>query len=68
VSRNVKSATQFSGSAIVNRPIGGRKKKLKQSIATTDTAADTRKPEVVAVPRTTVRSRKPTVDALTVRR
>ena len=34
--RNVNSATQFCGSAIVNVRTGGRKKKLKLTIAATE--------------------------------
>ena len=45
VARNATNATQFCGSAIVNVPTGGRKKKLKQSTATTDAVVASTMPQ-----------------------
>ena len=39
------------GSAMVNVPTGGRKKKLKHSIATTDAIVDSKMPQAVAMVR-----------------
>ena len=61
--RNANSATQFCGSAIVNVPTGGRKKKLKASTATIDIATATRKVETAATTRTTSRNVVETVAA-----
>ena len=49
------SAIQFWGSAIVKVPIGGRKKKLRQSIAATEVITATRSREVAATSSTTNR-------------
>ena len=54
--RNANSATQFCGSAIVRVPIGGRKKKLKQSIAATEVTSAARKRAVAATTSTTMRN------------
>jgi hypothetical protein len=53
--RKANRAIQLFGSAIVNAPTGGRKKKLKASIATTEvrTAIDRR--EVAATTKMTIR-------------
>src|SRR5262245_13391095 len=51
--RNTKSAIQFCGSAIVKVPTGGRKKKLKESTATTDVAIAAQRCEVAATTSTT---------------
>src|SRR5262245_37137685 len=62
--RNAKSATQFSGSAMVNVPTGGRKKKLRTSIATIDTTIATPRRLSVAAPSTTSSSASATVIGL----
>src|ERR1700676_3335038 len=49
VARNAASATQFCGSAIVNVPTGGRKKKLKASMATTEVTMATARPQIVDI-------------------
>ena len=46
--RKATSATQFSGSAIVNMPTGGRKEKFRQSIAATEVTLATRNCDVAA--------------------
>jgi hypothetical protein len=51
VAMKAASATQFSGSEMVNVPTGGRKKKLRQSIATMDAIVDSRMPQTVAMVR-----------------
>ena len=61
--RNANSATQFCGSAIVSVPTGGRKKKLKQSIATTDVTTATQSRDVAATTRTIIRNVVDTVAA-----
>ena len=43
--RKVTSATQFSPSAIVNRPVGGMWKKLKASALTTEVASPIHRPQ-----------------------
>ena len=53
--RKANSATQFWGSAIVNVPTGGRKKKLRQSIAATEVATATHSRDVAATTSTTSR-------------
>jgi len=53
--RNANSTTQFCGSAMVKVPTGGKKKKLRHSIAATDVPTATRSREVVATSRTTIR-------------
>ena len=63
--RNANSAIQFCGSAIVNVPTGGRKKKFNVSIATTDTTIAIRRRAMVAVPRTTRSNANATVVGLT---
>ena len=54
-----------AGSAIVNVPTGGRKKKLSVSIATIDTTIATRRRARVAAPSTTSRNASATVVGLT---
>ena len=54
--RNVKSATQFCGSAIVSVPTGGRKKKLKAIIAATEVVTATQSAEVAAATSTMSRN------------
>ena len=61
--RNANSATQFCGSAIVKVPTGGRKKKLKQSIATTEVTTATHRRDVAATTRTIIRNVVETVAA-----
>ena len=56
---------QFWGSAIVSLPTGGRKKKLKLKVATIEAARASRKPQIVAMTRTSRRYAKPIVVALT---
>ncbi len=51
VAMKAASATQFSGSEMVNVPTGGRKKKLRHSIATTEAIVDSRMPHTVAMVR-----------------
>ena len=51
--RNAKSATQFCGSAIVSVPTGGRKKKFRQKVATTEAPAATARSPVAAIHKTT---------------
>ena len=53
--RKAPSATQLWGSAMVNVPTGGRKKKLSASIAATEVATATRSRDVAATSRTTSR-------------
>src|SRR5579884_1620172 len=65
VARKVKSATQFCGSAMVNAPIGGRKKKLKQHMASTAASTASVTPKYVAIRRIASRKAKPAVVALT---
>ncbi len=59
--RNPNSATQFSGSAIVKVPTGGRKKKLRTSIATIEATTATQRRDSVAVASTTSSSTSATV-------
>ena len=54
--RNANSATQFCGSAIVNVPTGGRKKKLRLSIAATDVTTAIQSRDVAATTRTISRN------------
>src|SRR5438132_1264012 len=61
--RNTNNAIQFWGSAIVKVPTGGRKKKLKQSIAAIDAITAMRNRVVAAVTRTTNRNVSATVVA-----
>src|SRR5215204_2162458 len=63
--RNAKSAIQFCGSAMVNVPSGGRKKKLSTSIAAPDTTMAAHRRPTVAVARTTRRKASETVVGLT---
>jgi hypothetical protein len=65
VVRKLNSAIQFCGSAIVNLPTGGRKKKLNVSVAAIEASADSTKPHVLAINRTSTRYANPTVVALT---
>ena len=53
--RNANSATQFWGSAIVKVPTGGRKKKLRHSSAASDVPTASRRRDVAATRRTTIR-------------
>ena len=55
VVRKLKSAIQFCGSAIVKVPMGGRKKKLKVSVAATDARDASMKPHVLAITSTSSR-------------
>ena len=61
--RNANRATQLCGSAMVSAPVGGRKKKLKQNIATTDVTTATHSRDVVAIRRTMSRKVVDTVAA-----
>ena len=53
--RKAKSATQFCGSAIVKVPTGGRKKKFRHSMATTDVTTAIARRDVAATTSTTIR-------------
>ena len=64
-SRKTASATQFCGSAIVNVPTGGRKKKFNGSIAAIDTTIATHGRAMVAEARTTRSRARATVVGLT---
>jgi hypothetical protein len=57
--RNATSATQFSASAIVKRPLGGRWKKLKASAAATLVSSPSRSPQTVETSSTTRRYSTP---------
>ena len=57
--RNTTSATQFSASAIVNRPVGGMWKKLNASAAATLVARPSHSPQSVETSRTASRYRTP---------
>ena len=61
--RNVNSATQFCGSAIVNVWTGGRKKKLNATIAAIDVATATHKRDEAATNKTTSKYDNATVVA-----
>ncbi len=61
---NASSATQFCGSTIVSVPTGGRKKKLKEIIETTDASPATHRREVAAATRTIRRKLSATVVVL----
>ena len=63
--RKANNAIQFCGSAIVNVPIGGRKKKLSVSIARSETAIAVLSRASVAAPSTTRRSASAAVVGLT---
>ena len=65
VTRKAKSATQFCGSAMVNVPIGGRKKKLKHRTARIELAIDSVSPQFAPITSTPIRNAKPAVVALT---
>src|SRR5262245_59458125 len=62
--RNAKSAIQFCGSAMVNVPTGGRKKKLNVSIATIETQMAIHSRDVAATINTTNNSASATVVGL----
>src|SRR5206468_12029229 len=53
--RNTSSATQFCGSAIVKRPTGGRKKKLKHNTDRADVSSATASRDAAAAIKTTKR-------------
>ena len=53
--KKTASATQFSPSAIVKRPVGGMWKKLKASALTTAVASASHAPQTVATTSTTSR-------------
>jgi len=65
VARKLNKATQFCGSAIVNLPIGGKKKKLKRRVARTEANAASRNPHALAMTSTSSRYANPTVVVLT---
>ncbi len=65
VTRKASNATQLSVAAIVKVPNGGRKKKLKQSIARIDAASAGRLPQRVAMNKTVSSRASETVAALT---
>jgi hypothetical protein len=65
VARKLDNATQFCGSAMVNVPTGGRKKKLKTNVASIEASAASRNPHALAITRIVSRYAKPTVLALT---
>src|SRR5437867_2122215 len=62
--RKMNRATQFCGSSIVQAPTGGKKKKLKQSIAAIDALTAIHNLAVAAVTSTTSRKVSATVVAL----
>src|SRR6478736_2671247 len=62
--RNAAIATQFSGSATLNEPTGGMKKKLKQRSAATDVTPAAQKRVVAATTSTTRRNVRATVALL----
>ena len=64
VIRNTASAIQLSGSAIVNVPTGGRKKKLKQNTPAIDARTAGREPNLVATKSITSNSARATVVGL----
>ena len=53
--RNAKSATQLCGSAIVKVPTGGRKKKFRHNIATSDVMTAIARRDVAATTSTTIK-------------
>ena len=65
VARKLNKATQFCGSAIVNLPTGGKKKRLKRRVARTEAKAASRNPHALAMTSTTNRYANPTVVVLT---
>ena len=65
VARKLNRATQFCGSATVNVPTGGRKKKLNRSVASNEDRAASRNPEVLATIRIRSKYANPTVVAFT---
>ena len=65
VARKLNNATQLCESAMVNVPTGGKKKKLKTRVASTEESAASRNPHVLAMSKTNSRYANPTVVALT---
>src|SRR6266404_6298647 len=65
VVRKLNRATQFCGSAIVNLPTGGKKKKLNVSVAAIDATAASMNPQKLAIINTRSRYAKPAVVAFT---
>jgi hypothetical protein len=65
VARKLNRATQFCGSAMVKVPTGGKKKKLKTSVARIEDSAASTNPQVLAMIKTTSRYANPTVVAFT---
>jgi hypothetical protein len=65
VARKVNNATQFSGSATVKVPTGGKKKKLEANVAATEAIEASRNPHVLAMRSTYSKYANPTVVALT---
>ena len=63
--KKLNRATQFCGSATVNVPTGGKKKKLNRSVASSDDTAASRNPEVLATIRISSKYANPTVVAFT---
>src|SRR5206468_6649666 len=59
--RNANNAIQLCGSAMTNAPTGGRKKKLKASMAAIDVVTATHNRDVAATSRTTIRYPSATV-------
>ena len=68
VTTKAEKATQFWGSAIVKVPMGGRKKKLKQSMLATEAASASTSPQRVAIASTASRNERATVTLLTLMR
>ena len=68
VVKKLNRATQFWGSAIVNLPTGGKKKKLKVSVAVIEASDASKKPQTVAMISTSSKYAKPAVVALTGRK
>jgi hypothetical protein len=65
VVKKLNNATQFWGSAIVNLPTGGKKKKLKVRVAAIEARDASKNPQIVAMTNTSSRYAKPTVVAFT---
>src|SRR3984893_8561374 len=65
VARKLNKATQFWGSAIVNVPTGGRKKKLKRRVERIEANEASSNPEILATSKTNSSYSNPTVVALT---
>ena len=65
VVRKLNKATQFCGSAMVNLPTGGKKKKLNVSVAAIEAMEASKNPQKLAMINTKSKYAKPVVVALT---